>query len=408
MKIKKNQLLLVLCLILSGIAISSASYLSKNKRVIALPTNDEFFKINTAPYNAIVYTIDSFSSAESNHEKQKKTAENESNRIRQEKESLTKQCEEQTKIAESDTTKTPKDSTQATIKPCEVLKTNTAAWNKSISKNDSISKSETYICLSLEKQRKIQETKLLGAIERLRNEAKKFTGAVKIDFRGTIYYAFIANTDIDTIQMHWKQKDKGAKNFLSIGNVLSYLQSQKKNPVMITNAGMYTPNFEPQGLFIDGQGNVLRPLDISKAKPDANFYLKPNGVFYIDTLGKSHIETTEEFQKNHDSTLAGVKYATQSGPMLLNNGKIHDKFSQGSSNRKIRSGVGQINSTNSVFIISKDEANFYDFALLFKDVFGCKDALFLDGAISMMYLKDIDSNSLGGQFGPIISITTKK
>ncbi len=408
MKIKGTKLLLLLCLILSGIAISSATYLSKNKRVIALPTKDEFFKINTAPYNAIVYAIDSFSSAISNHEKQKKAAENENKRIRQEKESLTKQCEEQTKIAKSDTTKTPKDSTQAIIKPCEVLKTSTAAWDKSISKNDSIFKSETSICLSLDKQRKIQETKLLGAIERLRNEAKKVTGAVKIDFRGTIYYAFIANTDIDTIQMHWKRKDKDGKNFLSIGNVLSYLQSQKKNPVMITNAGMYTPNFEPQGLFIDGQGNKLRPLDISSPRTDANFYLKPNGVFFVDTLGKSHIETTEEFQKNHDTTLVAVKYATQSGPMLLNNGSIHKGFTAGSPNRKIRSGVGQINSTNSVFIISKDEANFYDFALLFKDVFDCKDALFLDGAISMMYLKDIDSNSLGGQFGPIISITTKK
>lgn len=404
MEKKGSPLLVLLLLILSGLVNSSTAYLSKSKMSVgALPTDDSY-KINTEVYNAIVKSIESLNQEIANHERQKKAAEKDKANRKQEQLNLKKQCEELNKIEKDDTTKTQSDTTQATQKRCEELPKRLKELDKLIERSESVVASEISSCKRLNTQIDSLEKKLDAEVQRIQFSLKRISGSVKIDFRGTLYYAFIANTDSNKIQLHWKRKD-GSK-FLSLGNVLSYLQSKKENVLMITNAGMYTPNFEPQGLFIDGHRNKLRPLDTNNPKTDANFYLRPNGVFFVDTFGKSHIEATENFQKLDTSKQNIIEFATQSGPMLLYDGKINDKFSQGSSNRKIRSGVGQINSTNSVFAISKDDANFFDFALLFKDVFGCKDALFLDGAISMMYLKDIDSTSIGGQFGPLISITS--
>ena len=99
--------------------------------------------------------------------------------------------------------------------------------------------------------------------------------------------------------------------------------------------------------------------------------------------------------------------ATQSGPMLIINGKHHPKFNHGSKSKKLRSGVGILPNGNIVFIISeKAHTNFFQFATIFKDIFGCNDALFLDGAISEMYIKDIH-NCKNNNFGPIIYVTKK-
>jgi uncharacterized protein YigE (DUF2233 family) len=86
------------------------------------------------------------------------------------------------------------------------------------------------------------------------------------------------------------------------------------------------------------------------------------------------------------------------------NGDINPNFKKGSTNVNIRSGVGYMSSSKVVFIISNEEINFYDFAKVFKDCFGCTDALYLDGAISQMYLPEIGRYDSGGNFGGIIGI----
>lgn len=47
--------------------------------------------------------------------------------------------------------------------------------------------------------------------------------------------------------------------------------------------------------------------------------------------------------------------------------------------------------------------------MLFKDVLGCNNALYLDGAISKMYTneKNASTGDLGGQFGPVILVEKK-
>ncbi len=73
-------------------------------------------------------------------------------------------------------------------------------------------------------------------------------------------------------------------------------------------------------------------------------------------------------------TSADIKCATQTGPMLLINGKIHSKFINGSTKLNIRNGIGILPDRKIIFAISKCKINFYDFALFFNDK-GCENAL---------------------------------
>jgi len=162
------------------------------------------------------------------------------------------------------------------------------------------------------------------------------------------------------------------------------------------NAGMYKQDYSPQGLFIENK-KLLHPLDTSSGT--GNFYLKPNGVFYITFDNTAIICTTTDFKD-----YGQIKYATQSGPMLLIDGQIHSAFKEGSTNLNIRNGVGILPDNTLVFAMSKKEINFYDFANYFKTL-GCKNALYLDGLVSRTYLPAKNWTQIDGNFGVIIGVT---
>jgi uncharacterized protein YigE (DUF2233 family) len=242
-------------------------------------------------------------------------------------------------------------------------------------------------------------------LKKTRNYLSKKHGSMSFNLCGINYYIFIADLDSDIVKTHLFRGD--GQNLYTLEDVRKSLENQKLKPLMITNAGMFTPNHEPVGLYVEEgkQGNYT--LDTLLKDTDENFYLSPNGVFFIDSSNTGHINTTQDFMKLQKEGKLKIKIATQSGPMLLIHGEIHPKFTYGSVNEKIRSGVGLINSSKIVFAITANESNFYEFATLFKDIFDCKDALFLDGAISQMYLNDRKTGYTGGNFGPMISVSRK-
>ena len=254
---------------------------------------------------------------------------------------------------------------------------------------------------SLSKKLKYTDSLRLSARKAIYDSTLNFTGELSFDYKGHKYYGFVTNLDSHQILTHWKTKS--GKKHLNIGSVKYELERENRDVLCITNAGMYTPSNSPEGLLISNSQELV-PIDTGFI-PNLNFYMMPNGVFY-EIGGKHVIKTTKEYMSlNQDS----IKYATQSGPMLLINGKHHPAFNYGSKSRKLRSGVGIRENGNVVFLISKhSNVNFHEFATVFRELFNCNDALFLDGAISKMYLKEMNSSELGGNFGPIISITSKK
>lgn len=162
------------------------------------------------------------------------------------------------------------------------------------------------------------------------------------------------------------------------------------------NAGMYTKELEAQGLFIDRQKTIVA---LDTASGGGNFYMKPNGVFYLTNNNAAVVCKTNDFKNN-----GTIKYATQSGPMLVIDGRIHPAFTQSSNNLNIRNGVGILPDNKVVFAISKTEINFYDFAKFFQDL-GCRNALYLDGFLSRMYLPERNWLQTNGNFGVMIGVT---
>jgi uncharacterized protein YigE (DUF2233 family) len=257
------------------------------------------------------------------------------------------------------------------------------------------------ICTSIYKN----QFQINKEIKRIKDTVQKLRGSYTFKFyNGSTFCAYILNPQVETVNFHYKNKKN--ENFSSIENLKNSIEKAKLDIQMITNGGMYSPANEPQGLYIENK-KTYKTIDTLNDKDGTNFYLFPNGVFYMDTLNNFGISSTENFiKKISDYSL--IKNATQSGPMLINNGEIHKSFSKASQNEKIRSGVGITSSNQLVFLITLDDCNFYDFAICYKEIFDCNNALFLDGAISKMFIKDIPTNFLNGLFVPMISITKKQ
>lgn len=205
------------------------------------------------------------------------------------------------------------------------------------------------------------------------------------------------------ITMYWK--DSHGKIYGNIGNLKSDLERSHKQLLFAMNGGMYTTEMSPVGLYIEN-GKVIKSLNTKtikskKHKTVPNFYLQPNGVFYITSDQAAGICKSSDFPK-----LKNIKFATQSGPMLLIDGKINNVFSKDSESRNIRNGVGILPNNELIFAISKNEVSFFEFAKYFKDL-GCRNALFLDGFVSKAYMPNLSIKQLDGNLGIFIGITKK-
>ena len=183
--------------------------------------------------------------------------------------------------------------------------------------------------------------------------------------------------------------------FRDVKTLRGYFENQHQKLVFAMNAGMYTTENLPKGLYVE-QKQTLMPLDTIE-KGFGNFYLQPNGVFAFDDTSAVILET-KIFQKQ----IKNYNYATQSGPLLVVNNTINPVFTQDSKSLFIRNGVGITQSGKIVFVISNQPVNFYIFAQLFKEQLHCPNALFLDGAISKMYAPAINRFDLEGDLGPFI------
>lgn len=226
-------------------------------------------------------------------------------------------------------------------------------------------------------------------------------------FKGNKYRVFRANQKEHDVLI-WNNPGQGINS--TIKNICATLLEKKDTPLMITNGGMYMPDFSAQGLLVVNR-QKKHEIDTLKTNNKLNFYLYPNGIFFIDTTGQYGILSTQDYQKKFSTRLP--KYATQSGPLLINKGSFNINMSLHSTNDNIRSGVGINGKGELYFLISDTPVNFYDFSIVFSDLFGCKQALYLDGAISKMYINEKSKKELpkidpDGQFGPMISITKKK
>jgi uncharacterized protein YigE (DUF2233 family) len=160
------------------------------------------------------------------------------------------------------------------------------------------------------------------------------------------------------------------------------------------NAGMYDEDGRPIGLAIV-EGRQVRA--ISRRKGGGNFHLMPNGVFQVRRDGRAEILTSDRWQPSPT-----IRLATQSGPMLVIDGKLHPAFGPDGSSRYIRNGVGIAPDGRPRFVISDEPVSLGKFARFFRDKLKCKNALFFDGAVSALWDPANHRRDLIKPLGPMV------
>ncbi|UOQ71029.1 phosphodiester glycosidase family protein [Hymenobacter cellulosilyticus] len=197
-----------------------------------------------------------------------------------------------------------------------------------------------------------------------------------------------------TLRLYWR--DDAGQPLRSLQRLADWLRGRKQNLVFGMNAGMYKAGNVPLGLFIQ-DARVITPLDTTAGS--GNFYLLPNGVFYITATNKAVVCPTAAFRYSE-----AIAYATQSGPMLVVEGRIHPAFKPGSPNLNIRNGVGVLPDGRVLFAMSRQPISLYDFAEYFRQQ-GCRNALYLDGLVSRTYAPKEQWVQTDGDFGVMIGVS---
>ncbi len=211
----------------------------------------------------------------------------------------------------------------------------------------------------------------------------------------------ICRIDLSQTPLSFHSHLETGRPYSSFAALKAELDSQGQELLFATNGGIFEPDFKPTGLYIEN-GKHLSPLNLAAGK--GNFFLQPNGVFYLDTLGKAVVGESRQIS----NSLPAIEQAIQSGPILVLDRQIHPAFNRDSPNRYVRSGVGVDRQGKVVFAISHQAVNLHHFASLFLHELDCPNALYLDGAISQMYFPALGRNDSGQAYSTLIAISRPK
>jgi uncharacterized protein YigE (DUF2233 family) len=197
-------------------------------------------------------------------------------------------------------------------------------------------------------------------------------------FEGDGYTVCRYDPKLDEVRLAWR----GAGGPLGgLAALQAWLGPDAGRVAFAMNAGMYDEAQSPVGLYV-ADGRALRPLN--RAAGSGNFFLAPNGVFWVDDGGGAHVDETSGFAAR------GVhpRWATQSGPLLLKAGALHPAIMPDGASRFVRNAVG-VRGGEALFVISDEPVSFGRLARLFRDGLGCTDALYLDGSISSLWAPEL-------------------
>ena len=214
-------------------------------------------------------------------------------------------------------------------------------------------------------------------------------------FEGHSYTVCEAPLSRFAVRLFWQRPDGKPYNYLS---ALPKSAGNGERLLFAFNAGMYRPDYAPVGLYVEGGRELVRA---NTNNGPGNFHLKPNGVFYVGD-GKAGVLETGAFLKKRPK----AEFATQSGPMLVIDGRLHPQLAKASVSAKPRDGVCVQGGKVVIFALSEESVAFDTFERLFRDGFKCRNALFLDGGSAPSLY--VPSASRGGNsflaLGPMIGV----
>jgi uncharacterized protein YigE (DUF2233 family) len=214
------------------------------------------------------------------------------------------------------------------------------------------------------------------------------------DFDGAKFTVCDFDPRHEDIRLFWKGPD--GRPYGSLAALAGDLRAEGLRLDFAMNAGMFKEDQSPVGLYVE-RGQRLHGADTRGGA--TNFHMKPNGVFWIGDGAAGVTETTRFL-----AAPPTARYATQSGPMLILDGKIHPRIQPNGKSEKIRNGVGISDSGAVEFAIAEEPVTFDAFARLFRDGLDCRNALFLDGSVSSLYAPELKRDDELGPIGPIVGV----
>jgi uncharacterized protein YigE (DUF2233 family) len=222
----------------------------------------------------------------------------------------------------------------------------------------------------------------------------------RLAFLGKEFVVYRVEPATDDLSLYWR--DSSGKPFATFSRLRADLAARSKELKFAINAGIYSVDLTPLGLHIE-RSKVLHPLNLGDIEGGQfNFYLKPNGVFYVEGTKPAILESSQ-----YAKLQVSPRLACQSGPLLVFDGKYHPAFRPDSTNYRTRNGVGVTTNGQVVFAISETALRFYDFARLFREQLGCDNALYLDGEICAVYAPEVGLKSDNSfQFAAMFAVTT--
>ena len=174
------------------------------------------------------------------------------------------------------------------------------------------------------------------------------------------------------------------------------LGSRAGNVAFAMNAGMYDEDGRPIGLaIVDGK----QKRAINRRTGGGNFHLMPNGVFQVHKDGRAEVVTTEQWKPS-----PSIRFATQSGPMLVIDGKLHPAFDRDGTSRYVRNGVGIGPKGEALFVISDGPVSLGKFARFYRDQLKARNALFFDGAVSALWDPANGRRDVTKPLGPMVVV----
>ena len=179
--------------------------------------------------------------------------------------------------------------------------------------------------------------------------------------------------------------------------------SKARNPTTIAfamNAGMFDDEGLPIGYFVE---NGDRKQTLNTSGGEGNFHMTPNGVFFGS--GDSwEVKATDDFLAN---VRERPEFGTQSGPMLVIDGKLHPEISHDGESRLVRNAVGVDGKGRAHFVISNAAISFGKLARFYRDELDVDNALYLDGNVSALWNPATGRLDTGAPIGPIVVVEKK-
>ncbi len=219
-----------------------------------------------------------------------------------------------------------------------------------------------------------------------------------IRFEGSKFVQCIAEPGKHKILLRIKGDDG-----ILLRNLKSLANMMGEKPVSFAmNAGMYDLKSRPIGYYVEDGERVAK---LNRAKGEGNFHMQPNGVFFGNESGGWQVMTSADFE-------AKVKdrpdFGTQSGPMLLIDGKVHPDITENGESQYTRNAVGVDKEGRAHFVISSEPVSFGRMARMMRDRAKTPNALYLDGNVSSLWDPANKRLDVKYPIGPMVVVLHKQ